>query len=198
MLKYPTPLVILLLAVSLLTWPALGEKPMPPQASIIDFSSSPAPVWYVVNDGVMGGISRSAMSVTEKGTGEFSGVLSLDYNGGFASVRTAMPTADLSDYQGVALRVRGDGRTYQLRFRTDDRYDGVAYRATFEAPAGQWTTVELKFEDFEPTFRGRVLDNQPPLNTKALEQLIFMLADKKAGPFKLEIEWVRPWLPKEV
>ena len=189
--------LILLVTLGFVTPLAHGEKRMNSGTSLLDFSSSPAPEWYVVNDGVMGGISKSSMRVTDEGTGEFSGELSLEYNGGFASVRTVLPRKDYSSFGGVELRIKGDGRTYQLRFRVSDRFDGVSYRSTFFAPVGEWTTVRLAFVDFEPTYRGRVLDDQPPLNTEDLQQLIFMLADKKPGPFNLEIESVKAWDPKE-
>ena len=191
--KRPINFVLILVAFVLAAWPARGENQMNPNTNILDFSSNSMDQWYAVNDGVMGGASQSAMQVTDQGIGEFSGMLSLENNGGFASVRTAISDSDLSDFLGVELRIKGDGRPYQLRFRTDDRFDGMAYRTIFTVPAGQWTTISLPFSGFEPTFRGRVMTNQPALNTKALKQLIFLLADKEEGPFKLEIEWVRAW-----
>ncbi len=179
--------VIIGLILATATLPAMGENTMNSDTNILNFSQDHPHQWYAVNDGVMGGLSSSAMKVTGNGTGEFSGILSLENNGGFASVRTALPFVNFSSFSGVEFQVKGDDRQYQLRFRTDNRFDGVSYRAAFTAPAGQWTTVHLAFEDFEPVFRGRIQNNYPPLDTEALQQLIFMLADKNPGPFKLEI-----------
>jgi monofunctional biosynthetic peptidoglycan transglycosylase len=120
----------------------------------------------------------------------FEGELSLENNGGFASVRARLGPTDLSGFAGVSVRIRGDGRTYQLRFRLDERFDGVAYRATFESTP-EWSTVVIPFESFVPTFRGRTLRDRPPLDPTAIRQLSFMIADKTAGPFHLEIDWVR-------
>lgn len=159
----------------------------PEAVQIIDFLQEKRE-WYPVNDGVMGGISRSRLQQEDGAPGVFSGTLSLANNGGFASVRTLLPKQDLSACAGIQLRVRGDGRTYQLRFRTNDRFDGPAYRALFETRADTWTTVRLPFTAFKPTFRGRVLSGYPPLDTGSLRQLTIMLADKQAGPFRLEIE----------
>ena len=146
--------------------------------------------WHPVNDGVMGGISRSGMQITEQGTALFSGQLSLENNGGFASVRTPLAPRDLSNLAGVEITVRGDGRTYQLRFRTDERFDGAAYRALIPTRPGEWVTIRLPFTDFQPTFRGRILAGYGPLDTNSLCQLTFMIADKQAGPFQLEIQRV--------
>lgn len=157
---------------------------------LIDFDQPTRTEWYVVNDGVMGGVSRSDITRTDENVGRFSGTLSLENNGGFASVRAMLGRQDLSGFAGVRLRVRGDGRTYQLRFRTDDRFDGIAYRASFQTRDGDWVTVTIPFEEFEPVFRGRVLTDVPPLDTSRIFQLSFMLADKNPGPFTLDIEYV--------
>lgn len=160
---------------------------------LIDFSDADSARWYVVNDGVMGGVSRGDMQRTAHGTGIFAGSLSLENNGGFASVRVALEHHDLSSYAGLEIRVRGDGRTYQLRLRTDDDFDGIAYRAEFETVDGEWKTTRIPFIRFLPTFRGRTLKDHPPLDRSQVHQLAFMLADKKSGPFSLEIDFVRTW-----
>jgi len=161
---------------------------MPEERIVIDFKAVDVP-WRTVNDDVMGGVSRSRMRVTDDGTGVFEGELSLDNNGGFASVRALLGPTDLSGYAGIAVRARGDGRTYQLRFRLNDWFDGIAYRATFR-PGTDWTEIVIPFSDFIPTFRGRVLDDQPPLDPSAIQQLVFMIADKTPGAFRLEVDRV--------
>jgi monofunctional biosynthetic peptidoglycan transglycosylase len=140
--------------------------------------------WQAVNDGVMGGVSAGRMVASEQGL-RFEGVLSLENNGGFASVRRAVET-DLSGAVGVRLRLRGDGRTYQFRLRLDDRWDGTAWRAQFPT-RGEWQTVELAFAEFVPVFRGRRVPDAGPVVPANIRQIGFMLADKTAGPCALEI-----------
>ena len=43
--------------------------------------------WRIINDVVMGGVSKSSMKLGSDGSAKFSGTLSPDNNGGFASVR---------------------------------------------------------------------------------------------------------------
>lgn len=174
----------------LLTTAAQGEE-MRPDHNLIDFHDDDIR-WTVVNDGVMGGISRSGLIRSSENTGIFRGELSLERNGGFASVR-AMITPLASDTGGLEIRVRGDGRTYQLRLRTDDRFDGVAYRAEFDTEPGEWTIRRIAFADFEPTFRGRIVRDAGPLDPKRVQQLGLLLADGNPGDFELEIDWVRTW-----
>ena len=158
----------------------------PDSLVLVDFSRSAADAWFVVNDGVMGGMSSSDMVVTADGTGLFAGRLSLENNGGFASVRTAV-RSDLTAFRGLVLRVRGDGRTYEVRLRTDDRFDGIAYRAEFDTEPGEWMTVVLPFDRFVPTFRGYVPRDAPPLDPSAIGQLGLLLGDKREGAFRLEV-----------
>lgn len=164
---------------------------MVPAQSLIDFSDADRSEWYVVNDGVMGGISESAIRKTPSETAVFSGDLSLENNGGFASVRAAVGTRDLSAHSGLQIRVRGDGRTYQLRLRSNDGFDGIAYRSFFDTREGEWLEITLPFSEFVPTFRGRTLSDQPPLDRSRIQQVAFMLADKNPGTFSLEIDYVR-------
>ena len=158
---------------------------------LVDFTEENDVPWRIVNDGVMGGLSSSDMELTEDGTALFTGFVSLDNNGGFASVRATFPSLDLSQYQGVTLRVRGDGRSYQLRFRMDGSFDGVAHASAFDTVPGEWTEIDLPFEGFQPTFRGRVPRGAGPLDPSRIRQMTFLIGDKKEGPFSLEIALVK-------
>jgi Complex I intermediate-associated protein 30 (CIA30) len=160
--------------------------------TIIDFRDSDFGPWSIVNDGVMGGVSQSQMRRTDQGTGLFSGILSLENNGGFTSTRTSVDTLDLSDRAGLEMRLRGDGRHYQVRLRDRHCRNDVAHRAHFTAPK-EWTIVRVAFTDFETSYRGRILTDHPPLDPASIKQLGFLLADKRPGAFNLEIDHVRPW-----
>ena len=158
---------------------------------IVDFTEPDGVQWIIVNDGVMGGFSTSDLELTEESTGLFSGFVSLDNNGGFASIRATFQSMDLSPYRGVTLKVRGDGRRYQLRFRLDGSFDGVAYTTEFDTSPGEWMEIDLPFQAFQPTFRGRVPRGAGPLDLTRIRQMSFLVGDKKEGPFTLEIAWVR-------
>jgi len=166
--------------------------------TLMDFSDGDKTKWSVVNDGVMGGISQSRIQRTSRETAVFAGVLSLENNGGFASVRAVVGPLDLSSYAGIEIRVRGDGRSYQLRLRTNDRFDGAAYRAHFETHTGEWVTARIPFDQFVPTFRGRTLSDAPALEPSRIHQIGFLLADKTPGPFSLEIDFVRAFKPATI
>jgi len=159
--------------------------------TVVDFAEPEAARWTLVNDGVMGGRSRSDVELTGNDTALFSGFLSLENNGGFASVRGRFPTLDLSAYGGVTLRVRGDGRTYQLRFHMNGSSDGVAYGSEFQTKAGEWMEVSIPFTRFQPTWRGFRPPGAGPLDPSRIQQITFLIGDKIEAPFQLEIAWVK-------
>ncbi|WP_136067606.1 CIA30 family protein [Modicisalibacter radicis] len=155
--------------------------------TLIDFSNKQeAARWRPINDAVMGGASNSIMHA-ESTTGVFSGELSLTNGGGFASVRRDPETWHLSDHAGLCIRARGDGRRYQLRLYTSQLLEGGAYRGVFQPQVGEWQCIALPWSDFEPVFRGRILEEAPPLDPGELQQIGVLIADRKEGPFHLEI-----------
>jgi monofunctional biosynthetic peptidoglycan transglycosylase len=146
--------------------------------------------WRKVNDVVMGGLSQSEMVFTSRDTAIFRGRVSLENYGGFASVRTTPQDYDVGGDEGLVVRVKGDGHRFRLRLRTNDRFDGPAYQVDFDTVADAWITVRAPFSAFVPTFRGRPLRDAPPLDSAQIRQIGFLIADKQAGPFQLEIDWI--------
>jgi NADH dehydrogenase [ubiquinone] 1 alpha subcomplex assembly factor 1 len=149
--------------------------------------------WQPVDDVVMGGVSSSQLRVTAEGRGLFAGQVSLAHNGGFASVRSQPRRVDLEGYDGLELRVRGDGHRYQMRLRTDPRFDGIAYGASFDTLPGAWQTVRLPFSAFRPTFRGWTVPDAPPLQLDQVYSFGLLISDKQAGPFRLEVDWLQAY-----
>lgn len=150
--------------------------------------------WTSVDDRVMGGLSASRIVATPEGL-EFSGVVSLAHNGGFASIRARPREYDLAGATALLARVRGDGQTYQLTLRTDETFDGVQYQARFATPAGEWIEVVLPVTDFQPTFRGRPVE-APALDPGRIRGFGWLIADRQAGPFRLVVESIRALPPR--
>lgn len=147
-------------------------------------------VWYAVNDGVMGGVSAGAFHF-DAGNGVFSGELSLEHGGGFASVRRAVSPGVLAESGGIVMRVRGDGRRYQCRVGSEDTAPEISYAAGFETIAGEWLDVRMAWQEFEAVRRGHAVPDAPRLLPERINRLGFLLADRRAGPFRLEIASIR-------
>ena len=145
--------------------------------------------WQVVNDGVMGGLSSGVFQIEDQ-TGTLSGTLSLENNGGFSSVRSPVDTYKLGKYQGFVLRVRGDGRTWSMTLRDTPYFTGLAHNASFDTEAGSWQEIQIPFSDFEAKYFGRSARVEP-IDPDEIRQMGVILADKKAGPFEIEIDWLK-------
>jgi hypothetical protein len=159
---------------------------------LFDFQSTPdSPDWQIVNDDVMGGVSTSRFQILASGGAVFSGVVSLENNGGFASVRSSSVKHDLSGFDAFVLRVCGDGRRYKFSVRTEAGLDTPLYQCAFATKPGEWEEHRLPFTQFVPTFRGRVLTGTPPLNPANVTSVGFLIADKQAGAFQLKISSIR-------
>jgi monofunctional biosynthetic peptidoglycan transglycosylase len=153
--------------------------------TIFDFARGDD-LWPSINDGVMGGVSSGEMVRSSSGHASFRGTVSFDNNGGFASVRSPARVLDLSAYDGLVVRVRGDGKRYNVRLKTDASFDGVSYQVPITPPAGEWTDVVLPFDDFVPVYRGRRVDGHPPLDPSRIATF-GLLISRQEGPFRIDV-----------
>ena len=161
------------------------------EKTLFDFQSETnATAWQVVNDDVMGGISSSRFELAG-GVAVFRGEVSLENNGGFASARSRPGRHDLTGCDGFVIRVRGDGRRYKFTARTDPSFDSAIYQCAFTTTNGVWEERRLAFKEFVPTFRGRVLSGEPPLDAAKIASVGFLISDKQTGPFRLEVAWIK-------
>ena len=144
--------------------------------------------WTTVNDPVMGGASTSRITF---GDGlVFSGTISLENNGGFASARSPQdPDIGRKASGAKSLRVRalGDGKTYLLKV-------GIAgqpwsYVQRFPTEAAVQRTYELPVEGFQAV--GMRLDPEPDapqnLDPSSIDQVAVYILDKQQGPFEITV-----------
>ena len=143
--------------------------------------------WYVQNDNVMGGRSEGGFE-TAPGELIFAGSTNTN-GGGFSSIRTQPFKLDLSEHDGIQLRVKGDGRRYTWQLQTNALYRSrrISYWADFETVDGEWSTVNIPFTKFYPQFRGFKLDG-PELDISQITELGLYIYDKKDGPFELRLD----------
>lgn len=146
--------------------------------------------WMIVNDGVMGGMSKST-AVFTKNSLLFRGTLSLKNNGGFASIRSSKGEFDLSNYKTVKIRFRSAGRDFALRFANSEMYFRPNFKHNFSSSTGEWEIVELKLSDFKEYTMGRLSGSTVSKNKlKNIIRIGIILSDKKEGPFELEVDYI--------
>ena len=194
MISTLTSFAQLIIALALTSLPTTMKADTATNKTLFDFQAATnPPAWEVVNDDVMGGVSTSQFQVLTNGCAVFSGTVRLENNGGFASVRSQPVRADLTGCDSFLLRVRGDGWRYKFSVRTEAGLDTPLYQLAFTTKRGEWEEHRLPFKDFVPTFRGRILTDVPSLNPAKITSAGFLIADKQAGAFRLEISVIRAW-----
>ncbi|WP_034057937.1 CIA30 family protein [Lacinutrix jangbogonensis] len=141
--------------------------------------------WRIVDDVVMGGRSSGNFALNKDGHGKFSGKVSIENNGGFSSLRYDMDAIDVSNHTKVSIKLKGDGKAYQFRIK-HNKYERYSYITAFTT-SGTWETITINLKDMYPAFRGRTL-NYPNFNKNNIEELAFLIGNKKAESFELLID----------
>jgi hypothetical protein len=145
--------------------------------------------WTTINDPVMGGLSTSTVTFGDGGL-VFSGTISLDNNGGFASTRGPQDPGIGQRAAGatsIGVRARGDGKTYV--FRVDSAGQPWSYIQRFSTDVGAWRTYELPIGGFQAV--GMRLDPAPyapqSLDPSTVTRVSIYILDKQQGPFELTV-----------
>ncbi|WP_263785756.1 CIA30 family protein [Salinibacter grassmerensis] len=149
---------------------SFGPVSPPTPKMLFNFDGADTAPWRVENDGVMGGRSEGFVEVAD-GTLTFTGEVVTE-GGGFTSVRAASQ-ADLSGYDGIELRVRGGGRTFEL-----DVDDGTRSQGREVSAYGEPVRVD-------------------PLDLSAVQSIGIYIIDGQDGPFRLEVDWIRAYREAE-
>lgn len=154
---------------------------------LIDFATPDARrAWGAIDDVVMGGRSASRLEACPDGAA-FTGTVSLENGGGFASVRSRPGRWATVGARILVLRARSDGKRYKLTVRIDDGFDGVQYQQAFTTAWGEWQDVRLPVAAFQASFRGRRIAEAPPLDAARIRGFGLMISERQAGPFRLEV-----------
>ena len=141
--------------------------------------------WQIVDDRVMGGRSLGLFVLNSESRGVFKGVVTTENNGGFSSLRYNFEALKTAGFESVVLKLKGDGKAYQFRLKSNsnDRHSYV-YRFTTN---GTLEEIVIPLKLFRPTFRGRAL-TLPNFDADALEQIAFLIGNKKEEDFELLID----------
>ena len=137
---------------------------------------------WIVNDGVMGGVSQSSLRQDVNGI-FFEGQASLENNGGFASMRSSAKFSQ--ETQLIELLAKGDGKRYKLVLRTE-LAPRVTYVADFIAEP-TWKTYRFNLSQFKSTFRGRDI-NAPTLSFSDVIEFGILISNSQEGSFVIQLK----------
>lgn len=121
-----------------------------------DIRANSGNAWYLLTDGVMGGVSRGQLSldtIENRPCLRMRGDVSLKNNGGFIQIVLDLSNDILqmcTDCTGVMLEVYGNDEQYNVHLRTQNiTFPWQSYRASFTANS-EWKTLYLPFVEFVP------------------------------------------------
>ncbi|MEM6392483.1 MAG: CIA30 family protein [Planctomycetota bacterium] len=164
--------------------------------------------WYPLLDNVMGGRSLGTLDIAD-GVLAFTGSINTN-GGGFASLRLPLSPGTLAETTHISLRLRVPD-TPELRDRgpfrliliddlhtlphsdSDHRSRRITHRVDLPldpALAGDWQTVTVALTRMQPSWRGRSMPNEAPLNPDRTVELGLILNDATDGPFHLDVDWI--------
>ena len=141
--------------------------------------------WVVVNDTVMGGVSSSFIERKEDGV-LFTGTVSRENNGGFASIRL-QSSVNLIGSDGFELHTTGDDLQYQLVV-----WMGYGPRLYYKYDFQPSEEIQnISFSDFIPVSYGRQVQ-APPLKRQLsnARSVGILIGDGQEGDFSLHIHHV--------
>lgn len=166
-------------SVSLLCWGGLSHA----QGVRMDFTNpNTMENFQIVNDGVMGGVSQSSLRHDSEGM-FFEGQLSLENNGGFASIRSSVRFPDRT--QLIELIAKGDNKRYKVILRTE-LATKVTYSAEFIAEP-TWKSYQFNASQFRSTFRGQTIQ-APALSFSDVVEFGILISDKQTGKFAIQLK----------
>lgn len=141
-----------------------------------------------VNDGVMGGVSSSKIEIDDIGNIVFTGEVSLENNGGFASFRMVNQSINFGDKETIELKVKGDGNDYKLNLSSAEYPYAPGWVNRFSTN-GEWQIIRLNLDDFIRSMGG--FRGIPELDLSNIRIVGILIGDKQKGDFKLELEYIK-------
>lgn len=143
--------------------------------------------WISVADDLMGGASSARFQVTAAPAAGSRHALRVSGDvaeGGFAGGWVALDgrsrATDISDFQGLRFRIRGNGKL-QAGLRGGP-LPGFNYVAPFEARP-EWTSVEIPFESLKPA-KGE----SPAFDPRSVRWIGVSTSTGRTGAFEFEID----------
>ncbi|XP_043705016.1 probable complex I intermediate-associated protein 30 isoform X1 [Telopea speciosissima] len=202
-----------------LTWNA--EDLIPPSEKYIFRFNSMEELkrWHLYSDSEYGGLSSASLEIKDAGnglSGIFSGNLALDLaedskwrlnRSGFCGMRSKKFNGfiDLDAYDTLALKIKGDGRSYISTIYTENwvnspgQQEDNSWQAFVFVPKDNWYIAKIPLDQYLPTWRGNVIDADLEMNPSRIVGMSLSVNAEggvpgaKSGPgdFKVEIDWIK-------
>jgi len=146
--------------------------------------------WKVVVDAVMGGKSQAIIVHTDSSI-ILEGTVSLENNGGFASMRTKEFNFDISKYSNVTITYRSTGQSFSFYINRYRKHYEPKFRTDIPITHGEWSTIKVDLSAFKIIQLGKEIDGE--ITKQDLSKIIklgFISNTKAATHFMLEVDTI--------
>jgi len=147
-------------------------------------------IWRIVNDGVMVGLSSSKAIIKDDKI-IFSGNVSLENNGGFASLRSPVRDYNFEKFSGLEIKIKGDGKRYSISMKETTYFNGYFYTTFFETKNDEWITLKISFNQFKLYYFGQETKSNKKLPLNNIKEISLSIGDKQEGNFITEIDYIK-------
>lgn len=146
--------------------------------------------WRIVNDDVMGGLS-SSKAIVQDNKIVFTGNVSLENNGGFASLRSPVKDYNFEEFSGIEIKIKGDGKRYSVSMKETTYFSGYFYTSTFETKIGEWIIVRIPFDQFKLYYFGSETNPSKIIPLNNIKEISLLIGDKQEGGFITEVDYIK-------
>lgn len=158
---------------------------------VIDFGTNGNNTdWYTLNDGVMGGLSDGILKKTTNSV-VFLGTVSLENNGGFASIRSAYDRYKMSKFNQVEIRYRSKGYDFAMTLELYRQFYRPYFKYNLPDTQNKWVVRQISLDEFKAFSLGRYLGYElKEENKNNIIRMGFISNEKRAGPYMIEIDYL--------
>ena len=147
--------------------------------------------WNIINDGVMGGLSKGNIQFTNNSL-KFSGDVSLENNGGFSSLKSPFHSFDLSSAKKVEIKYRSVGHGIAVTLENSRQFYRPYYKLYLKETQGKWETLKVDIDEFKEYRLGRSIGRSVSTEIlSSIRRIGFITSDKKEGSFEIEVDYLK-------
>jgi len=152
--------------------------------------------WKLVSDDVYGGKSNGKFYFDQNSKkGVFEGHLSLECppgltRSGFIAVTSpeGLIPDEIEEYDTLRIKIKGDGRIYTCNIKQESKIPNQLFQSYFTTIADKWTDLDIPFDQFFLTSDGMLQEMNQRFVWRNIENIGFLLGQRKEGPFRIEFE----------
>lgn len=147
--------------------------------------------WRIVNDGVMGGLSSSRAIINNDNKIVFSGNVSLENNGGFASLRSPVKDYNFENFSGIEIKIKSDGKRYSISMKETTYFNGYFFTSSFETMKDEWIVVQIPFNQLKLYYFGKETNSSKKIPLNNIKEISLLIGDKQEGNFITEVDYIK-------